>query len=110
MPFDPLKLADHFNKHRADFQVSSDNDYEALADGFASRQRHPKLMECRRKMGDFIRYDGMTEEYAVLSGAGVIRTYFKPVPCASLPPSVPRPNCDNQVDNLTYFRKECAKR
>jgi hypothetical protein len=84
MPFDPLELADHFRKHRADFNVSSDKQYEVLADRFLASPIKSTQMECVRQNGDRIRYDMNTRELGVISTAGVIRTYFKPRPCAGL--------------------------
>ena len=84
MPFDPLELADHFRKHRADFNVSSDKQYEVLADRFLASPIKSTQMECVRQNGDRIRYDMNTRELGVISRAGVIRTYFKPRPCAGL--------------------------
>ncbi len=66
---------------------------------FLSRPFGPGLMQCRRKKGDVLRYDTTTTEFGVLSVTGVIRTYFKPVPCVSLPPGA-KLNCHRQPTNL----------
>jgi len=108
MPFDPLELADHFKKHRADFTVLTDRDYEAMADHFFASPPAPHVMECIRTRGDVIRYDTITTEYAVRSSAGIIRTYFKPVPCSSIQAGAPRVPCHNFVDNVAYFRYTCT--
>lgn len=110
MPFDPQELSDHFNKHGREFSASTDKDYEAMADQFSTMPRHVKMLECKRIQGDLVRYDTLTDEFVVVSRAGFIRTYFKAVPCSSLPPRAPRLNCHNEIDNQTYFRKECARR
>ncbi len=107
MPFDPLELADHFRKHRADFTVPTDRDYEALAERFLANPAAPYLMECIRRSGDVVRYNTVTTEYAVRSSTGIIRTYFKPVPCSSIAAGAPRVPCQNYVDNLAYFRATC---
>jgi pyocin large subunit-like protein len=100
MPFDPLELADHFRKHRGDFNVSSDKQYEALADQFLAGTRKATQVECVRRKGDRVRNDTITTEMAVISKSGVTRTYFKPRPCASLPPTAPRVPCHLFVDNV----------
>ena len=43
---------------------------------------------------------------------GTIKTYFKPVPCSSLPAaqaavSILAGKCHSKVSNLDYFRREC---
>jgi pyocin large subunit-like protein len=81
MPFDPLELADHYRKHRADFAVLTASDYEAMAERFLASPPVPTILECTRTLGDVVRYDTITMEYGVRSSAGIIRTYFKPVPC-----------------------------
>jgi hypothetical protein len=50
-----------------------------------------------------------TEEFGVLSAAGIIRTYFKPVPCVSLPVHVVKSNCHGEPTNVEYFRSECGR-
>jgi pyocin large subunit-like protein len=108
MPFDPLELADHYAKHRADFVVFTEKEYEAMADRFMAGPLAPHLMECTRRNLDIIRYDTITTEYAVCTSAGIIRTYFKPVPCASIPMGGPRVPCHNYIDNVAYFRVTCT--
>ena len=105
--FDAAELQIHYAKHRADFAVSTDKEYERLADAFLSRPLYPDLMQCTRTKGDIVRYDVVTQEYGVLSVSGVIRTYFKPIPCASLAVAAPRVNCHGYVDNVQYFSASC---
>jgi hypothetical protein len=69
-------------------------------------------LNAQRSKGDVLRYDPMTEEYGVLSTAGLIRTYFKPLPCIKLP--IPmraavrmKGKCHPQTDNKEYFNAEC---
>jgi hypothetical protein len=109
MPFDPLLLPIHFAKHQRDFQVNIDRAYEALADAFVTGAISPSIMLCNRKNGDLLRYDIVTQEFAVVSGPGTVRAYFKPVPCSSLPIGVPKIDCHGHRDNVTYFQVECAK-
>jgi hypothetical protein len=107
--FNPTELAIHYAKHRSHFAVVTAADYELQAEAFLSGPVHPNLLECRRKQGDSVRYDKSTQEYGVVSASGIIRTYFKPTPCSSLPLGVPKLNCHGYPDNALYFKAECAK-
>lgn len=109
MPFDPLELPIHYARHRTDFAVATDKEYERLAEHFLARPPAPHLLECKRGGGDFTRYDTITREYIVRSGGGAIRTYFKPVPCSSIPAGLPRVRCHGYVDNIEYFNKKCLE-
>ncbi len=102
--FDPSELADHYAKHGADFPGSDDKRYEELAETFLLGPSRAGLLECKRRGGDFLRYDTATEEFAVLSGSGVIRTYYKPVPCRVMMV----PFCHGEVDNIQYFKRTCS--
>ena len=42
--FHPHELADHFNRHRGDFGVTTDKDYEQRADKFLSAPMHQDLL------------------------------------------------------------------
>lgn len=97
----------HFAKHGNEFQAQSAQHYEQLAEAFLAQplSRHHK--ECYRVTGDQCRYNMVTEEYAVRSQSGVIRTYFKPIPCWTLPNGGPPPDCHPYPDNLKYFRASC---
>jgi pyocin large subunit-like protein len=108
MPFDPLELADHFARHHADFAVSTDTDYEDMAERFLDAPRTPQLMECTRGNRDIVRYDTITTEYAVRTSTGIIRTYFKPVPCSSIPAGAPPVRCHKYLNNISYFRVTCT--
>jgi pyocin large subunit-like protein len=106
--FETTELWDHFYRHGRDFGAATDTEYEMLAATFLTAAHHPNLMECTRKYGgDLVRYDRVTQEYGVLSIAGVIRTYFKPVPCGPAVLLSP-PDCHNDGSNIQYFRKRCV--
>lgn len=102
--FEATELLIHFSKHRLDFTATTAADYELLAEQFLLSPMRPTLLECRRRGGDTLRYDTVTEEFAVLSSAGVIRTYYRPVPCVARP----IPPCHGERTNADYFRKACA--
>ena len=93
----------HFYKHRSDFSVLNEAEYELAAERFLLSPLRPSLLECNRSGGDLVRYDSATEEFAVLSDAGVIRTYFKPVPCVTRMVKF----CHGEPDNVQYFLKAC---
>lgn len=107
--FDAADLATHFAKHRNDFGVATDVEYESLAHQFLLTAGHADILQCTRKQGDIVRYNKVTAEFGVLSSQGVIRTYFKPKPCTSLPASVPKLGCHGYTDNFQYFHAECAR-
>jgi len=87
----------HFKDHGADFNATSEEHYEQLADDFMGRlicpKSAPKTCSCvRLKDGDTLRFDISTMEYAVLSFDGYIRTYF-----------IPDPSIHGSSTNYTYF-------
>ena len=101
----------HWSDHGQDFATAiTVAQYEAMADRFLSQALCPTMIPCNRKHGDHVRYDQATGTFGVLSADGIIRTYFKPVPCAWIPPAFVNPRwCHAHADNITYFRIECAK-
>jgi len=99
---------------RADFGASNAVDYEALADLFLGGGTPPGIQECRRRQGDKLRYDPQTQSYGVIDGNDVIRTFFKPVPCATLPAAVRAAMkqsglCHGYPNNTAYFQAECKR-
>ena len=75
----PRKRARHFADHAIDFGVTTEADYEQMADIFLGEALQPHTYErIRTNNGDIVRYNSVTEEYGVLSSDNYIRTYFKP--------------------------------
>ena len=110
VPFDPNELPIHWAKHRTEFPAAMTmSDYEKQADALLSRQLSAALLECTRGRGDVVRYDTVTTEYVVRSTAGLVRTYFKPMPCSSIPAWLPKVRCHGYATNLDYFNGECLK-
>jgi pyocin large subunit-like protein len=103
-------LARHYVDHGSDFGSLGAADYEALADQFLGGAKPPHIQERRRANGDIVRFDFLTEAYGVIDGSGVIRTFFKPVPCASIADLVIRAaakkagRCHGYASNLLYFQ------
>src|SRR5436305_6399801 len=82
------QLNRHFSEHGSDFGASNAQDYEESADSFLGGSKPANILECKRNRGDIIRYDPTTDAYGILDKMGVIRSYYKPVPCSSLPAPV----------------------
>jgi pyocin large subunit-like protein len=103
-------LARHFVDHGSDFGCASAADYEALADQFLGAAKLPHVQERSRAKGDVVRFDPLTEAYGVIDSNGVIRTFFKPVPCASIGDLLKRTTakkagrCHGHASNLLYFQ------
>jgi hypothetical protein len=69
------KLMDHFRKHGAEFGYETAKQYLQGAQRLVSGEGIETFV---RASGDTLFYDAATNEFAVLSKEGVIRTYFKP--------------------------------
>lgn len=108
---DTQRRKEHWANHRQDFgQRISVARYEAQADRFLTDPAGPTLRYCYRRSGWTVRYDEATGSFGVLSTDGIIRTYFKPIPCCWVPAAYIDPRwCHIHPDNLTYFIAECAK-
>jgi hypothetical protein len=85
-----------------------------MADAFWGDPKPPHVLEHRRKRGDLIRFDTNTEAMSVVDGKSVIRTFFRPVPCVSLPVAQRAATkllgrCHDHATNLLYFQAECLR-
>jgi hypothetical protein len=104
----------HHAEHGVDFGAITADQYEGMADKFLGNPKPPHVYECTRSRGDVIRFDPHSQEYGVLDKNGIIRTYFKPIPCISLPVSERKQmkqtgRCHAHPTNLAYFHEECKK-
>jgi pyocin large subunit-like protein len=104
----------HFQLHGADFGAENAGDYQVQADMFLSGTAPDHIHQCFRQKGDTIRYDPQTQAFGVLDGRGVIRTFFKPVPCATLHSDArvlakQAGRCHGHTNNFQYFRAECKR-
>lgn len=109
------QLLRHFEQHGTDFGASNAQEYEQMADAFLGAPLSSTVHECRRRDGDRIRYNPMSQEYGVLGHDEMIRTYYKPVPCIDVPfdirSDVARAGkCHGYANNFQYFQQECKKR
>lgn len=105
----------HFTKHGAEVGASDPEEYERLADEFLGSAKPSGIQECKRRKGEVVRYDPQTEMFGVVDAGGVIRTYFKPVPCSKVPfhlraVAKRQGECHSYLSNLHYFQAECRKR
>lgn len=108
------ELRRHFSEHGDDFGASNAEEYEALADDFLGGTASSDVHECTRKCGLMIRYCLSTEAFGILDTDGVIRTFFKPIPCSQVSFAKREAvrqagRCHKYPNNLIYFRQECAK-
>ncbi len=108
------QLNRHFSEHGSDFGASNPSEYEQMADTFLGVVRPDTVLECPRSRGARLRYDPASEAFGVIDAAGIIRTYFRPVPCSSLPGSIREARrktgrCHQYANNLVYFKAECKK-
>ena len=104
-----------FAKHGAEFGASNSEEYERLADEFLGGIVPDGIHEHTRPAGDRLRYDPQSEAFGVLDASGIIRTFFRPVPCSSI--ADPRARalavasglCHGHSNNLLYFQSECGR-
>ena len=103
----------HHQEHGAEFGCSSPAAYEAMADDFWKTPCPPHIAKCLRSKEDRLRYDPASGALGVIDGNHIIRTFFKPVPCASLSPAVRATfrtgGCHGYATNLLYFKAECTR-
>lgn len=109
-----LELMQHYADHGAEFAVATAAGYAAMADAFWVDPKPPQVLECRRSRGDLMRFDTITETIGVVDSKSVIRTFFRPVPCASLPAAQRAAisllgRCHDHANNLLYFQAECSR-
>jgi len=88
----------HCLKHRLEVGAVDCPDYEMRALDFLTKPSSGSLHECTRRLGDVVRYDSSTDEFAIFSNDGFIRTYMKPTTAWHQLPS-----------NLHYFQRECGR-
>lgn len=90
-------LLDHYQKHWAEFGAMTPDEYLAMADRFIGGDLNSSsTRECHRRNGDRVRYNEVTEEFAVMNRDGYIQTYFRPDPLLH-----------EQGSNLNYFFQQC---
>ena len=95
-----LDREDHFQNHQHEFDppFTTVEEYETAAMAFLTTPSTSAIMEGVRRNGDIVRYDPLSNEFAICDRDGTILTYFKPTPVVH-----------RERDNVTYFRKQCLK-
>lgn len=78
LKFDTKRLNYHFKKHAALTGTSSKEEYAMKAIRFISRDPRPGRIYQVRKSGDIALFSYFTDEFAVFTADGLIRTYYKP--------------------------------
>jgi pyocin large subunit-like protein len=107
-----MQLQRHYQDHGADFGCADASEYERLADEFLSGPRQSHVHECTRSGGDLARFCTVTEAYGVVGSNGVIRTFYKPIPCISVPRATRAAmqsagRCHDKATNFLYFKARC---
>lgn len=74
--FAPGQLERHFRKHGEEMGFATQEEYLHAAQALV--RGGPGVETLRRDGGDTLFYKERTNEFAVLSGRNVIRTYFRP--------------------------------
>jgi len=77
---DPDNLSDHFLKHGAEFGFKTEKEYLTAAQNFVSTKGNRGVLSTVRANGDTVIYNPTTNEFAVVTNSGSIRTFFKPDP------------------------------
>jgi pyocin large subunit-like protein len=108
------ELNRHFQKHGGDFGASNANEYERMADAFLGGSKTATAHECVRSGRVKVRYDPSDEAFGLIDSADIICTYFKPVPCSTLPGALREAarlagRCHPCANNLVYFKAMCKK-
>src|SRR6266446_4815425 len=65
-------------------------------------------MNSNVQRADILRFDPLTNAYGVIDKSGVLRTYFKPLPCSAVPAAQRLTmrhsgRCHGYANNLLYF-------
>lgn len=109
-----MELAQHYAEHGNEFGANSGNEYEQFADTFWVEPKPTHVQECRRRFGDIIRFDPNDQTFSVVDSKGVIRTFFKPIPCVSIQAPLRAAEkkagrCHSYADNVKYFQARCQQ-
>lgn len=102
----------HFENHGDDFGLTDDADYQAEARKFlnADSAIDTDIQECERGNGDIVRFNAVTDQFAIMSSSGTIKTYYKPMPRSLAPSSYPRYKITHPfATNQLYFDYNCRQ-
>lgn len=104
-----MTLGIHFDKHNKwDFNCQDKAEYQQQAIQFLeSDLTQSDSEECVDSDGDIIRYNRVTQEFAIVQAPGIIRTYFKPMPISYAPSGWPPDKTHPFATNRDYFEENC---
>ena len=89
-----------FPQARCGIRAKNARDYATKADAFLLGPKSATALDYTRSQGNLVRFDPATNEFGVLSAAGEVRTYFRPVPGVT----------HKRSTNLEYFNVSCLMR
>ena len=72
------RLADHFEKHGAEFKVATADGYLLLAQALRDRPAGGDVLEARRSDGVITRFDRASGAFIAFDNDRTIRTFFRP--------------------------------
>jgi pyocin large subunit-like protein len=75
---DPGHLAEHFQKHGAEFGARSPAEYLRLAQQLRDRPAGGSVLEATRRDGTVTRFDRHSGAFLAFDSHGIIRTFFRP--------------------------------
>jgi hypothetical protein len=110
----PTELMLHYAEHGNEFGANNSHEYEQFADMFWAEPKPAHVRECRRRLGDIIRFDPNDQTFSVVDNKSVIRTFFKPIPCVAIPAQQrvaekKAGRCHSYADNVKYFQARCQQ-
>jgi hypothetical protein len=94
------KRSNHWYDHCTEFpEIADEVEYERRAAEFLNAPLSPTMVECLRSSdGDTVRYDRVTENFAIMEAEGTIRTFFRPTK-----------SWHGLRSNLEYFQRVCSE-
>lgn len=111
MFLDYYELYDHFDRHGSDFQCSDESEYLQKCRNFlnADKAIRTDIQECERdKTNEIIRFSASTDEFAIMSLSGMVKTYYKPMP-RHLAPAGYAGDTHAFLTNQLYFEDNCKR-
>jgi pyocin large subunit-like protein len=107
--YSSVRLTEHFGKHGSEFEATTEQEYLLKAAVFINTlHSNPDTLFCNDEDGDFVLFNPETDEFAVATPDGRIRTYFKPVPAHLAEPNRPAKMMHRFRSNLEFFQDKCA--
>jgi hypothetical protein len=109
--FSDADLLDHFSKHHIECGAATKEIYFEMAKALLEIDllENPHIIECTRTNNDVLRLNCITNEFAVVSVSGIVKTYYIPQPRAAAPAGTSRRKTHSHPNNIDYFWSECRK-